>query len=445
MPFTKLGLYSSLARGAQALGYTEPTPIQIQAIPSILTGRDLVASAPTGTGKTAAFVLPVLNRLGPHQPSGPRVLVLAPTRELSVQVGNAFRELGRFTDLVTVVLHGGVDYNPQRKALRAGADIVVATVGRLSEFLDDKVLRLDRVSVLILDEVDRMLDMGFIDEVKTIVRQCPLERQTLLFSATVPPALEEVAKFALREPVRIEIGRTSAVTETVNHAIHTVAEVQKFDLLLALLQRPEFTSVLIFARTKHGADHLAHLLRLANRSVAVLHANRTQPQRVAALAGFKSGKHGIMVATDIAARGIDVAGVSHVINYDVPRNPEDYVHRIGRTGRALSVGDALMLVSPEEAGAVHAIEKFIGQKIAQRPLEGFAYKGGQPPVIDTSRPGSGQPPRAGRQRLGAGGQQKGETGRHQSRAASRPSHGGGNPNYHPKGKPGAHWRSRSGR
>jgi ATP-dependent RNA helicase RhlE len=444
MPFTKLGLYSSLVRGAQALGYVEPTPIQAQGIPVVLAGRDLVASAPTGTGKTAAFALPVLNRLGPHRSEGPRVLVLEPTRELSVQIGTAFRDLGRFTDLVTVVLHGGVDYGPQRNALRAGADIVIATVGRLTEFIDNKVLRLDRVGVLILDEVDRMLDMGFIDDVKSIVKQCPPQRQTLVYSATVSPALEEVVKFALREPARIEIGRTSAVTETVNHAIHTVAGGQKFDLLLALLQRPEFKSVLIFSRTKHGADHLAHLLRLANHSVAVLHANRTQPQRVAALAGFKSGQHGIMVATDIAARGIDVAGVSHVINYDVPQNPEDYVHRIGRTGRALAVGDALMLVSPEEAGAVHAIEQFIEQKIAQLPLAGFAYHGGQPPVIDTSRPGAGQPQHVGRQRLGIGGQQKGETGRHQSRAKSRPSHGGGNPDRHPKGKPGAHWRRSGG-
>ena len=443
MPFSQLGLFSSLVRGAQALGYTQPTPIQARAIPAVLAGHDVIASAQTGTGKTAAFALPVLNRLGPHRPGSPRVLVLEPTRELAVQVETAFRELGRFTDLKTLVLHGGVPPGPQRNALRTGADIVVSTTGRLREFLDLKLIRLDSVSVLILDEVDRMLDMGFIDDVKAIVKLCPPARQTLLFSATVPPKLEDIARFALRDPERIEIARAQAVTATINHAIHTVSEDQKFDLLLALLQRADFKSVIVFSRTRHGADRIAHHLRLANHAVAVMHAERSQAQRVAALAGFKSGKQGILVATDIAARGLDVAGVSHVINYDVPQNPEDYVHRIGRTGRAQVTGDALMLATPEEAGEVHAIEKFIGQKIPRLPLEGFAYEGGSPPEVDSSKPGSGGPRRPGRQRLGAGGQQQGEPGRHQSRAPSRPAHGGGHPTYHSKGKPGAHWRRRS--
>ena len=328
------------------MGYAEPTPIQARAIPAVLAGRDLIASAQTGTGKTAAFALPALNRLGPHRAGGPRVLVLEPTRELAAQVEAAFVQLGRFTDLKTLVLHGGVGLGPQRNALRAGADIVVATAGRLREFLDTKILRLDLVEVLVLDEVDRMLDMGFIEDVKLIVKSCPPARQTLLFSATVPPQLEEVASFALRDPIRIDVSRDQPVTAMVNHAIHAVVAAQKFTLLLALLQRADFRSVIIFARTKLGADRIAHHLRLENHAVAVLHADRTQPQRVSALAQFKGGRKGVLVATNIAARGIDVAGVSHVINYDVPQDPEDYVHRIGRTGRAQETGEALMLASP---------------------------------------------------------------------------------------------------
>jgi ATP-dependent RNA helicase RhlE len=443
MPFSQLGLFSSLVRGAEALGYREPTPIQERAIPAVLAGRDLVASAQTGTGKTAAFALPVLNRLGPHRAAGPRVLVLEPTRELAAQVETAFRQLGQFTDLRTVVLHGGVSLGPQRQALRAGADIVVATTGRLTEFLDTKRLQLDRIEVLVLDEVDRMLDLGFIDEVKEIVRRCPAARQTLLFSATVPPRLEEVARFALREPERIEISREQPVTAAVDHAIHPVAAAQKFDLLLALLQRADYQSVIVFTRTKIGADRVAHCLRLQNHAVAVLHADRSQPQRAAALAGFRSGRQGVLVATDIAARGIDIAGVSHVINYDVPLNPEDYVHRIGRTGRASATGAARMLAAPEDAGAVRAIERLIRQTIPQLTLEGFAYAGGGPPVVDPQKPAPA--PRPGRQRLGAGGQQRGEPGLNQDRSFRQPAHGGGHPQRHPKGKPGAHWRRRQGR
>ncbi len=444
MPFSKLGLFSSLVRGIEALGYSEPTPIQARAIPAALAGGDLIASAPTGTGKTAAFALPALNRLGPHRAAGPRVLVLEPTRELAAQVGTVFDQLGRFTDLKTLVLHGGVGMGPQRNALRAGTDIVVGTPGRLRDFLDTRALRLDLVEMLVLDEVDRMLDLGFIDEVRRIVAGCPPVRQTLLFSATVPPRLEEVARFALREPARIEISPGRAVTATVNHAIHTVAAAQKFELLLALLRRAEFASVIIFARTRRGADRIAHQLRLENHAVAVLHADRTQPQRASALAEFKAGQKGVLVATSIAARGIDVAGVSHVINYDVPDDPQDYVHRIGRTGRAEESGEALMLVSPEEAGGVHAIEKLIGQQIPRLTLGGFAYCGGGPPPGDSSQPRAGwRPP--GRQRLASGAQRPGDPGKNQSRAPGRPAHGGGNPTHHPKGKPGAHWRRRGAR
>ena len=292
MSFSELGLYSSLVRGAQALGYTEPTPIQARAIPAVLSGRDLVASAQTGTGKTAAFALPVLNRLGPHRNTGPRVLVLEPTRELAVQVDDSFQKLGRFTDFKSVVLHGGVTLGPQRNALRAGVDVIIATTGRLREFLDGTLINPDTIEVLVLDEVDRMLDMGFIDDVKAIVKLCPPKRQTLLFSATLPAKLEEVAKFALNDPQRIEIAREKPVTASVNHVIHPVTENQKLDLLHALLGRDDFKSVIVFTRTRKGADRVAHQLRLDNHACAVIHAERSQGQRVEALDKFKTGRVG---------------------------------------------------------------------------------------------------------------------------------------------------------
>jgi ATP-dependent RNA helicase RhlE len=413
MPFSKLGLAPSVLRGVQAMGFTEPTPIQLRAIPVVMSGRDLIASAQTGTGKTAAFALPVLSLLGGHRAPGPRVLVLEPTRELAAQVETAFRDLSRFTDIRATVLHGGVGYGRQRADLRAGADVVVATPGRLLDFLQEGELKLGCAQILILDEVDRMLDMGFIHDVKRIIQRCPAQRQTLLFSATVPPELAGVAAFALRDPARVEIGAVKSVTQLITHAIYPVHQEQKFELLLALLAAIDFNSVLLFSRTKHGADRIARRLREANHSVAVLHANRSQNQRMEALEGFRSGRYEVMVATDIAARGIDVAGVSHVINYDVPENPEDYVHRIGRTGRAQAVGDAFTLASPENASDVRAIERFIGREIPRLKLEGFAYKAASafPQQREPQRRGGGAPPRAA-------------------------------PSYHPRGKPGAHWRRR---
>jgi len=419
MPFTKLGLAPNFLRGVQAMGYTEPTPIQLRAIPAVLSGKDLIASAQTGTGKTAAFALPVLTMLGIHKKEGPRVLVLEPTRELAAQVETAFRDFGRFSDIRATVLHGGVGYGRQRSELRAGTDIVVATPGRLMDFLQEGELRLNGLQILILDEVDRMLDMGFIHDVKRIIAKCPPKRQTLFFSATVPPEIAAVASFALKDPVRVEIGASRTVTTSITHAIYQVHQEQKFELLLALLAGIDFNSVLIFSRTKHGADRIARRLREANHSVAVLHANRSQNQRIEALEGFRSGRYEVMVATDIAARGIDVAGVTHVINYDVPENPEDYVHRIGRTGRAQAVGDAFTLATPENNSDVRAIERFIGQEIPRLKLEGFGYKSA-----------SDFPPRpAQQQRRGGGG---GGGGGRQGRPSAP----------HPRGKPGAHWARR---
>ncbi|HEY4299468.1 MAG TPA: DEAD/DEAH box helicase [Candidatus Didemnitutus sp.] len=385
MAFKTLGLAEPVLRGIQAAGYTDPTPIQLRAIPLVLSGRDLIASAQTGTGKTAAFALPIISRLlaaptsgsapahGRHRSPSPRVLVLEPTRELAAQVETAFHDFARFTQLRTLAVFGGVGYGRQRAEISRGIDIVAATPGRLMDYLQDRTLGLESVSILVLDEVDRMLDMGFLPAVKDIIARCPRQRQTLFFSATVPPEIQSIASFALRNPERVEIGANRSVTKSVNHALYPVNFDQKFDLLLALLAQAGFDSVLVFSRTKHGADKIARRLKSANHAVAVLHANRSQNQRIEALEGFKSGRYEVMVATDIAARGIDVAGVTHVINYDVPENPEDYVHRIGRTGRAQAVGDACTLVTPEDAGSVRDIQRFIGQKIAEMRVPGFNY------------------------------------------------------------------------
>jgi len=423
MPFKSLNLSEPVLRGVQAAGYTDPTPIQLRAIPVVLGGGDLIASAQTGTGKTAAFALPVLTRLGAHGRT--RVLVLEPTRELAAQVETSFRNFARFTDIRTVAVFGGVGYGVQRSELKRGVDVIVATPGRLVDFLKTGEISLRDINILILDEVDRMLDMGFLPTVRDIIARCPRERQTLFFSATVPPEIAAVASFALRNPAKVEIGVARSVTESVKHALYPVAAEQKFELLEALLAKIDFDSVIVFSRTKHGADKIARRLKAANHSVAVLHANRSQNQRIEALAGFKSGKYEVMVATDIAARGIDVVGVSHVINYDVPEKPEDYVHRIGRTGRAQAVGDAFTLVSPENAGDIRDIQRFIGAKIPELRLEGFVYA----PII--ARPEQPKPQRGFR----GGGQRGGGYGsggpRHHSggggRQGGQGGQGGGQP------------------
>ena len=359
--------YAELRRWALPI----PTPIQLRAFPIVLAGKDLIGTAQTGTGKTAAFALPILTNLAEH--GAFRCLVLEPTRELAAQVETAFRDYGRFTDLRVSVVHGGVGYGKQREEAAAGVDIVCATPGRLLDLMEQRTINMRNVNILVLDEVDRMLDMGFLPDVRRIVEQVSTDRQTLLFSATLPPEIERLASWVLRDPQVVEIGAQRTPAETVSHAVYPVAAEQKFDLLMALLERTNFDSALIFSRTKHGADKIAVKLKQGRHSVAVLHSNRTQRERVEALEGFKSGKYEIMVATDIASRGIDIAGVSHVINYDVPEHTEDYVHRIGRTGRAQKVGDAFTLMNGEELPSLQAIEQFIGQKIPRLKLEGFSY------------------------------------------------------------------------
>jgi ATP-dependent RNA helicase RhlE len=371
MPFSKLGLSPETLRGVQAMGYVDPTPIQLRAIPVVLGGKDLIGSAQTGTGKTAAFALPILTKLKTHGKL--RCLVLEPTRELAAQVETAFHDCGRFCDLRTTVVYGGVGYGEQRQQLKRGTDILIATPGRLLDYIRQGEINLGDVQVLVLDEADRMLDMGFLPDVRKIIERCPRQRQTMLFSATIPPEIASLTAWALRSPEQIEIGERRSPASTVTHAFYPVASSQKFHLLIALLERTEFNSVLIFSRTKHGADKIASRLKSNNHSVAVLHSNRTQRERIEALEGFKSGKYEVMVATDIAARGIDVEDVTHVINYDVPQHPEDYVHRIGRTGRAQKVGDAFTLITIEEHEHVVAIERFIGQKVPRLKLENFDY------------------------------------------------------------------------
>ncbi|HEY9154418.1 MAG TPA: DEAD/DEAH box helicase, partial [Opitutaceae bacterium] len=321
--FSRLGLSPEIAVAVQDKGYTEPTPIQAQAIPVVLSGRDLIDSAQTGTGKTAAFALPILQRLGEH--GRLRCLVLEPTRELALQVEEAFKEYSKYTDLDVTVVYGGVGYGKQRDDLTRGVDILAATPGRLLDHLEQGLMTLDDIEILVLDEVDRMLDMGFLPDVKRIVQKCPKSRQTLFFTATLPPEIASLAGWALREPAEVNIGQRRSPAETVAHAFYPIVDSQKFDLLEALLKQTDFKSVIVFARTKFGADRIARRLEQAGHSVGVIHSARSQRERVDALTGFKTGKFEVLVATDIAARGLDIAGVSHVVNYDVPENPEDYV------------------------------------------------------------------------------------------------------------------------
>ena len=369
--FTKLGLIDALAFGVQEMGYVTPTAIQTQAIPVVLRGGDVIGSAQTGTGKTAAFALPIIQRLGGH--GALRVLILEPTRELALQVEDAFQKFAKFTDLRVTIVYGGVGYGKQLEDLRRGMDILAATPGRLLDHLEQGNCSLEKVDILVLDEVDRMLDMGFLPDVKRIVQKCPKDRQTLFFTATMPPEIEQLASWALRDPVKIEIGRVRSPAETVSHGFYPVVAAQKFDLLQLLLERTEFKSVLIFTRTRMGADRIAHRLKTTGHTVGVMHSDRSQRERIEALDGFKSGKFEVLVATDIAARGLDIAGISHVVNYDVPENPEDYVHRIGRTGRAQHTGDAFTLVTEDDVRDARSIERYMGVGVERKKLEGFPY------------------------------------------------------------------------
>ena len=371
MSFQDLGVQEAVVHGVQSLGFSEPTPIQERCIPLILQGKDVVGSAQTGTGKTAAFALPVITRL--KKRGATRCLVLEPTRELAIQVETAFQYYARFTEIEIGVFYGGVGYDLQKSLLNFGIDVIVATPGRLLDLQSQGSLKLDSIEILVLDEVDRMVDMGFLPDVRKIVKLCPVKRQTLLFSATIPPEIESLCSWVLKNPEVVEIGERRSVAETVTHAFFPVASAQKFDLLVSLLDKTNYESVIVFTRTKQAADDISDRLKRLKHSVAVLHSDRSQKDRIIALDGFKSGKFEVLVATDIAARGLDIAGVTHVINYDIPLHPEDYVHRIGRTGRAEQVGDAFTLVIAEELKAMLDIEKYVAQKIPRQKLDGFNY------------------------------------------------------------------------
>lgn len=370
--FKDLGLSQPVLAAIADAGYSKPTPIQEQAIPLIVQGRDVMGLAQTGTGKTAAFTLPIVDRLidGPRRT---RVLVLTPTRELCIQVEESVRKYAKHAPLGVAPVYGGVPLEPQQKKLRAGVDIVVATPGRLIDHLERQNVVFDDLEVLVLDEADRMLDMGFAPQINKIVDQIPSYRQTLLFSATMPPEVEALARKYLRKPVVVQVGRRSGVANTVTHAVYPVPKEKKNALLASLLVKEDMDSVLVFTRTKHGADKVVrHLEDVGIRSTA-MHADKTQPQRVKALEDFKAGRVRVLVATDIAQRGLDISGISHVINYDVPQQAEDYVHRIGRTGRAAKEGDAFTFMAPDEIAMVRTIERVIGQPIPRISVPGFDF------------------------------------------------------------------------
>jgi len=372
LTFSDLGLAPEVLAAVRDAGYTEPTPIQRQAIPFALSGRDMIGLAHTGTGKTAAFTLPIVNRLigGPRRT---RVLILTPTRELAAQVDDSFRKYGRHSGVEVVAVYGGVPIEPQERALRGGVDVVVATPGRLIDHLERQNVVFDELEVLVLDEADRMLDMGFAPQINRIINEIPKYRQTLLFSATMPPEVEALARKYLRKPVVVQVGRRSAAASTVAHAVYPVPRDKKSALLVELLRKPEMDSVLIFSRTKHGADRVVRHLERAEITATAMHADKSQAQRTQALEGFKSGSIRVLVATDIAQRGLDISGITHVINYDVPQQPEDYVHRIGRTGRAAATGDAYTFMSPDEIAMVRTIERVIGQQIPRISVPGFDF------------------------------------------------------------------------
>jgi len=370
------------------MGWTEPTPIQARAIPLMLEGRDVIGSAQTGTGKTGAFAIPILQRL--EQPAKlPRALILEPTRELAAQVETAVRDLARFTPLQVAVVYGGVGYGRQLDALKNGVDILVATPGRLLDHMQRGQCKLNDVQYLVLDEADRMLDMGFLPDVRRILDRCPKKRQSSLYSATIPPEIDTLIRWAMHNPETIEIGLRRSPADNVTHALYPVSDYQKEEFLLELLNQVNYDSVIIFCRTKDRADRISAMLRRSNHPVAVLHSNRTQQEREHALDGFRKGRFEVLVATDIASRGLDITLVSHVINYDVPQHPEDYVHRIGRTGRAQASGDAMTLMVAEDIEHVAAIERFIGQTIPRAKLKNFTYR--YTALFEQSKPGARPP------------------------------------------------------
>jgi ATP-dependent RNA helicase RhlE len=385
LPFSQFKLHPDLLRGLKDLGFTRPTPIQAEAIPPALDGRDLLACAMTGSGKTAAFLLPILHQLIGRPRGATRALVLTPTRELAAQIAEDLTALAVHTPLTTAAVFGGVGMGPQEHAFRSGVDVIVGTPGRLLDHFRAPYAKLMGLEFLVLDEADRMLDMGFLPDIRRVLRHIPKRRQTLFFSATMPPPIAELSKEMLRTPATINIERRSLPAVGITHAVYPVPQHLKVALLLALLKSGEVRDALVFTRTKHRADRLARQLDEHRIKVQRIHGNRSQSQRTEALAGFKSGRYQVLVATDIAARGIDVTALGHVINFDVPGQAEDYIHRVGRTARAELTGSAFTLVSPEEEGSVRDIERAIGKRLPRVTMPDFDYNARPPARPEPAR------------------------------------------------------------
>jgi len=423
MPFTSLGLSEPLLRAVAEQGYTQPTPIQSQAIPAVLAGGDLLAGAQTGTGKTAGFTLPILQRLSeakalvnPFGGRPVRALILTPTRELAAQVEESVRTYGKYMKLTSTVIFGGVGINPQISILKKGVDILVATPGRLLDLHQQRAVNFDKVEILVLDEADRMLDMGFIHDIKRILKVLPKQRQNLLFSATFSEEIKELADGLLNKPAMIEVARRNSTVEVIQQKIHPVDRDKKSALLIHLIKEHNWFQVLVFTRTKHGANRLAEHLNHAGISAMAIHGNKSQGARTRALSEFKTSDLQVLVATDIAARGIDIEELPHVVNFDLPNVPEDYVHRIGRTGRAGATGEAISLVCVDEKDFLRDIERLIKRDIPQVVIPGFEpdpHAKAQPILMGRGQGGGG-----GRSGGGGGG----------GRGQGRPGGGGGRGN-----------------
>ena len=424
MSFSDLGLEPGLVRAVAEKGYATPTPIQRAAIPAVLAGRDVLAGAQTGTGKTAAFVLPILQRLREPQGSAPRALVLTPTRELAAQVAESAGSYGRHSALRTAVIFGGVSEKPQIEALRAGCDLLIATPGRLLDLAGQRALDLGAIRCCVLDEADRMLDMGFIHDIRRILKLLPRERQNLMFSATYSQEIRELAARLLHEPVTVEVAARNATAERISQQVYRVPQAHKRHLLAHLIESGNWHQVLVFTRTKHGANRLTQQLLAAGISAAAIHGNKSQNARTRALSDFRANRVTALIATEVAARGLDIRELPHVVNFELPHVPEDYVHRIGRTARAGNSGAAISLVSPEEAPLLRDIEKLLGQPLPAAPLPNY-------PLPPASREASAaQPPRGGAAAPSGGThRQEGRrpSGRvHPGRSSrSRPAHGHG--------------------
>ena len=382
MSFSSLNLHASLSRAIDDLGFDKPTPIQAEAIPAGLTGRDVLASASTGSGKTAAFLLPILQRLL-AEPGKTRALILTPTRELAQQIADDAYDLAKHTRLEVAAVYGGVAMGPQQRAFRNGVDLIVATPGRLLDHMRSGTAKFRGLQVLVLDEADRMLDMGFLPDIRRILAELPKQRQTLFFSATMPAPIGALANEMLRDPAKIQLAHKAAPASGIAQAVYPVAQDRKAELLASLLEKGEMQDALVFTRTKHRADRLTKYLTERKVSAGRIHGNRSQRQRTEALESFRAGRYRVLVATDIAARGIDVEELGHVVNFDVPAVPEDYVHRVGRTGRAEATGDAFTFVSPQEEGDLRRIEHAIGKRLPRVNVPGFdapALTAGSSPV-----------------------------------------------------------------